>query len=112
MRYEPTDEQRKTVKAMAAFGVPQPDIASVVGCSEKTLRKHYRHELDIAQVEANTRVAQTCFQMATSGNCPAATFFWLKTRAGWREKGEAAPQDAATPFIIAGPGEGTERPTE
>jgi hypothetical protein len=80
-----TPEQRKTVRAMAAFGIPQMEIANVVGVSDRTLRKVFRDELDKAATEANAKVAEVCFRMATSGTVPAATFFWLKTRAGWRE---------------------------
>jgi hypothetical protein len=80
-----TSEQRKTVRAMAAFGIPQMEIANVVGISDRTLRKVFRGELDKAATEANAKVAEVCFRMATSGTGPAATFFWLKTRAGWRE---------------------------
>ena len=83
--FVPTPEQRKMVKTMAAFGIPQLDIASAVGISDRTLRKAFREELDRGVIDANLRVAETCFRMATSGTVPAATFFWLKARAGWRE---------------------------
>ena len=49
------------------------------------LCKVFREELDRPSVEANAKVAEICFKTATSGTVPAATFFWLKTRAGWRE---------------------------
>lgn len=35
---------------------------------------------------------RTAFQMATSGTIPAMTIFWLKARAGWRDR----PEDAGT----------------
>lgn len=73
------------VRAMAAYGVPQVEIGKVLGISDRTLRDACREELDRAAVEANAKVAEICFKMATSGKVPAATFFWLKTRAGWRE---------------------------
>ena len=56
-----------------------------IGISDPTLRRAFRDELDKAGIEANAKVAEVCFKMATSGKVPAATFFWLKTRAGWRE---------------------------
>jgi hypothetical protein len=84
-KFVPTDEQRRAVRAMAAYGIPQDDIAKVIEIAPKTLRLAFRTELDKAPIEANTKVAQTCYQMAISGQHPAATFFWLKTRAGWRE---------------------------
>jgi hypothetical protein len=81
----PTDEQRRMVRAMAGYGVPHGDIALVVRCSAPTLRKHFRQELDVAAIEANARVAQTLYQQATTPGNIAATIFWLKARAGWRE---------------------------
>src|SRR5476651_505369 len=86
MTIEPTDEQRRTVKAMSGFGVPQPDIATHLGIDPKTLRKHFREELDRGAIEATTKVAQSLFRMATEGNNVAAAIFWMKARAGWREK--------------------------
>lgn len=85
-RYVPSEEQRRTVKTMAAYGIPQDAIARVVGCSEPTLRRAYRYELDVAVHEANARVAQCLFQQATTPGNVAASIFWLKARAGWREK--------------------------
>ena len=83
--YQPTDKDREIVKAMASYGVPQEDIGRVIGVSHVTLRKYYAPEIETAAVQANAKVAETCYQMAVSGKMPAATFFWLKTRAGWRE---------------------------
>ncbi len=84
--YTPTDEQCRTVRAMVGFGVPQDDIALVVRCTSRTLRKWFRHELDVATVEANARVAQCLFQQATTPGNVAASIFSLNARAGWREK--------------------------
>ena len=41
--------------------------------------------------EANAKVAQSLFQMATQGKNVAAAIFWMKARAGWREKIEVRP---------------------
>jgi hypothetical protein len=104
--FAPTEEQRRLVRAMAGYGVPHEDIARVVRCSAPTLRRYFRDDLDVAAIEANARVAQTLFQQATTPGNIAATIFWLKARAGWREKrpDEAAPPPAATappePFVI------------
>ena len=84
--YEPTDEQRRTVRAMAGFGVPQPDIATFLRIDPKTLRKYYRDELDQGVTEANVKVAQSLFNMATKSHNVAAAMFWMKARAGWSEK--------------------------
>jgi hypothetical protein len=84
--FEPTAEQRRTVRAMAGFGVPQEDIATFLDIDPKTLRKHFRVELDRGAIEATTKVAQSLFRMATEGNNVAAAIFWMKARAGWSEK--------------------------
>jgi hypothetical protein len=84
--YVPSDEQRRVVRAMAGYGMPQDEIAKVVKCSPPTLRRTYRDDLDTAATEANARVAQCLYQQATTPGNIAATIFWLKARAGWREK--------------------------
>jgi len=86
--FDPTEEQHRTVRAMSGFGIPQADIATLLEIDDKTLRKHFRRELDRGSIEATTKVAQTLFQMATSGQNTAAAIFWMKARAGWREKQE------------------------
>ena len=83
--YQPTDKDREIVKAMASYGISQEDIGNVIGVSHTTLRKYFESEIATAAIQANAKVAETCYAMAVSGQHPAATFFWLKTRAGWRE---------------------------
>jgi hypothetical protein len=82
--HKPDQAQRRQVEAMAGFGIPEPDIARVVGVDPKTLRKHYRDELDMGETKANAQVAGFLFNSARSGNV-SAQIFWLKTRARWRE---------------------------
>jgi hypothetical protein len=76
--------QRRQVEAMAAYGIPEFDIARVVGVDPKTLRKHYRDELDLGETKANAQVAGYLYNAAKGGNV-TAQIFWLKTRAKWRE---------------------------
>jgi hypothetical protein len=91
------------VRLMAACGVDQEQIAARIGIrSPKTLRKHYREELDRGALDANMRVSQSLFKMATSGDCPTATIFWLKSRAGWKDHRGFEPSAVAPPsFIVA-----------
>ena len=51
--HRPDAAQRRQVEAMAGYGVPEPDIARVLHIDPKTLRKHYREELDNGHVKAN-----------------------------------------------------------
>src|SRR5947207_13830242 len=82
--HKPDPAQRKQVEAMAAYGIPEADISRVVRIDPKTLRKHYRDELDMGETKANAQVAGFLFNSARSGNV-SAQIFWLKTRARWRE---------------------------
>ena len=73
--------------ALESLGVPETGIASVLGIDAKTLRKHYRVELDTGVVKANIKVAESLFRKAT-GDGPqsvTAAIFWLKARAHWKE---------------------------
>ncbi len=82
------------VRKMASFGIPQEDIAQVLEIESKTLRKHYRKELDTAKTLKTVEVAESLFNKAVGdgpGSVPAA-IFWLKTQAGWREKQEVELQ--------------------
>lgn len=100
--FQPTEEQRRTVKSMAGFGIPQADIAAVIGINPETLRKHFRHELDVAMAEANARVAGSLFRLATEGENVTAAIFWLKCRAGWKEPRDTDANEPTTIRIIGG----------
>ena len=82
--HKPDAAQRRQVEAMAAYGIPAHDISRVVGVDAKTLRKHYRDELDLGETKANAQVAGFLFNSARGGNV-TAQIFWLKTRTRWRE---------------------------
>lgn len=121
--FEPTEDQRRTVRAMAGFGVPHDGIATLLDIDPKTLRRHFRRELDRGSVEATAKVAQSLFQLATVDKNVAAAIFWMKARAGWREKHEVTVsprplsqwtdeellrviQDGRDAAVIEGPDEG------
>lgn len=83
--HAPTDQQRATVKAMSAYGIPQEQIARVINIDSKTLRLHYRDELDLGVIEANAKVAETLFKQGTRDGNTTALIWWTKSRMGWRE---------------------------
>lgn len=86
--HEPTAATRGAVESMAAYGIPQADIARSIGIDPKTLRKHYAEEIETAAAKANARVAQTLYKIATDPthkSCASAAMFWAKARMGWRE---------------------------
>lgn len=58
---------REEVRRLAGLGVPQDDIAEIVGCAPKTLRKQFRAELDRGAAEANATVAGSLYEQARAG---------------------------------------------
>ena len=100
-----TDAMRERVRTLAGLGVPQVDIARIIRGDPKTLRKHFRDELDRGVAEANAVIAGALFTTAKGGNVPAQRF-WLKVRAHWHER--RAPEDPipdagaqSTPQIVS-----------
>jgi hypothetical protein len=83
----PDPAGRRQVEAMAGYGIPEADIATVLEIDAKTLRKHYRRELDKGHIKATAKVAENLYRKATGDGREAviAAIFWLKTRAGWKE---------------------------
>ena len=63
--HKPDVAGRRQVEALAGYGIPEAEIAGVVGIDAKTLRKHYRHELDHGHTKANARVAENLYRKAT-----------------------------------------------
>jgi len=94
--YEPTEKDRKTVLSLASHGTKQCEIAAVLGIDPKTLRKHFRDELDTARTRANGRVADCLYLRATDmrsakqGGDPrgqvTAAIWWTKAQMGWSER--------------------------
>lgn len=84
--FEPTEKDRKEVEALSGIGLPQDQIATLIGggISIDTLRKHFEAELLAGKAKANSQVAKTLFQKATSGDTTAA-IWWTKTQMKWAE---------------------------
>lgn len=85
---------------MIGFGIPQEDIATVIGIDPKTLRLHYHDEITKGGPEANAAVAQSLFQMATRGKNVAAAIWWSKTRMGWKETVNLGNATEGQPFLV------------
>lgn len=86
----PNDKVAGKVEALSAAGYNQKAICDYLEMDQKTLRKHYKKELDTALMERTMKVAEALFQKATVGDNVTAQIFWLKcqARGGWIEAGE------------------------
>lgn len=89
---------------MAGMGIPEVDMVAAIlnpknnrPIDAKTLRKHYRAELDQGFVRANASVGAGLFKNATQGTdtypggIPSAQMFWLKCRGHWQQRPELHP---------------------
>lgn len=83
--HKPTEATRAQVEALAGYGIQQEQIAQYLAIDAKTLRKHYRKELDGGATKANVMVARALHKNATDNANVAAQIFWMKTRCGWKE---------------------------
>ena len=84
-QHAPTDATRQTVQLHTTVGTDQTTLSRILGITEKTLRKHYRDELDISLAKANATIGGVLFNKAKDGDT-AAMIFWMKTQAKWRER--------------------------
>jgi hypothetical protein len=84
LEHIPTDEQRRLVESTSGLGLPHEQIAMLVDIDDKTLRKHYRRELDMGKAKANSQIAKTLYQKATAGDT-TSLIWWTKAQMRWCE---------------------------
>jgi len=94
-KYKPTEETRRQVLAMTGMGLNQSQVSLLLKVDSKTLRKFYRWELDAGVHEANLRVAQSLYEMATRLKIPSAAMFWMRARAGWKDRDATSLEEPA-----------------
>ena len=89
----PNQKVAGKVEGLSAAGFNQKAIADYLQIDVKTLRKHYRDELDVAMMDRTIKVAERLYEMALDphNKNPAPLIFWLKcqSRGGWIESGES-----------------------
>jgi hypothetical protein len=83
----PTKADRDMITVMVAGGITQADIARAKGIDLKTLRKHYRTELDNGATELNTMVIVEHVKLIKKGDGPMIRW-WEQARMGWRGDAE------------------------
>ena len=88
----PTDERRRMVEALVAFGIKQESIAEIIGIGVDTLRTHYGAEISVGADKLTAQVANSLVKKALSDRPDAvnAAKFYLQAKAGWTEKVESS----------------------
>ena len=83
-KYQRDDRTARTVLTMTGYGITQERIGKVLELDGKTLRAHYRRELDIGATEADSRVVEALYRNATKNENVTAQIWWTKARMGWK----------------------------
>jgi hypothetical protein len=83
--HRPTDKTRQQAQSASGLGLPQDQIAALIGIAPDTLRKHYDLELGLGKAQASAAVAKTLFNKATVGQDTTAMIWWTKAQMRWSE---------------------------
>jgi hypothetical protein len=83
----PDDKNRRIVELLAGAAIPQRDIAVALGINCKSLRRHYRRELDRGAAHVEAELVGNLLRLANGDDGVAlnAIAFALRSRFGWSE---------------------------
>jgi len=86
-KFKPTADERKQVQAMSGYGVPFEQIRLLIrgGIDYDTMIKYFNDDLYKGKAKANSKVGQTIYSQATTGNT-AAAIWWSKSQMGWKDQ--------------------------
>ena len=85
---EVTQQMRTQVQSMTGYGIPQLDIARLMQMDVKTLRKHFREELETGMTRANMLMAEALWKNGVRHNNVQAQIWWTKARMGWKDQSQ------------------------
>ncbi len=87
-KHEVTEENKRIIKALVAYGVPYAEVATQLQISVDTLSRHYKLELETAKAEAVAKMGEGVYRRGIDGSIQDAHFY-LKTQGykyGWSER--------------------------
>lgn len=89
--FEFTAKDIEQIQRMATLGLTAAQMSAILGFDKATFYRLLARFPEALQAKSKgealafQKVAETAFEMATSGKDTAMTIFYLKTRGGWRE---------------------------
>ena len=99
-------EDRFQIQTLAGLGLTTQNIADVLGFARMTMIAYCQDDIDIGRANAIHKVAKTLYKMATDGEHPNETKFYLKAQAGWKEAtqvefpgADGKPQSITSPSV-------------
>ena len=95
--YAPTEEDREKVRVLKAGGMSDDAVATALGISAPTLRKHFSYELDVGTAKTRAELLLALHRSAMGGNVAAqkkALELVTASSAGDALKGRETPSAA------------------
>ena len=104
--FKPTPEQEKVCSLGVGFGLTHEQIGKLVGCSAKTVRKHFEHALETGKERLTMDIGSQLYKKAMNGDTISAIFL-AKTKGGFQEKveHEGIPNQISVSFSLDPPKE-------
>lgn len=103
--FQPTDPQRQMVQVLVANGIAHAVIAQNIGCDVKTLKRHFKPQLDNGHGQVEAALGAAIVKAGLGGNVHAAKY-WLATHGGpqWKitERRELGGIEGGPPILISG----------
>lgn len=81
----PNARDSKQVETLAGLGASEQYICTHLNLTLDQLYEFYQRQLEYGKEHANLEVAETFFDLATSGDHPNITAMWMRMRAGWSD---------------------------
>ncbi len=98
--YYPNDKDANIVTSWTRAGIGKERIANRLGCTVNQLEKTYPFELGYTDDTSLAIVADIAYQMASSGNHPTMTKWWLEVKGGWVAGGQGVGVNERKPLQI------------
>ena len=102
--FKPTEENERICSLGVAFGLTHEQIAKLVGCTAKTLRKHFSYSLETGKERLVMSLGSKLYSKAMKGDTVSAIFL-AKTKGGFQEKveHEGLPNQISVSFSLDPP---------
>lgn len=81
--FRPSRSQAKQVETMAAMGLSEKEIGSILGVEKNLIKFYYEYEIKTAKLRALMPVMRAAYEMAGDKRHPEMTKFVLQCQAGW-----------------------------